>query len=213
MSDLPEWALAKAGQASRRFFLWGNAKDGGPRTNKFLSDAERVVAAAFADTAREAREQAIREALAILHDEGWLGRSEQRIASLIEPMPEGEVVAANKPPRPAEDVRGWPGAAPGQYDYIYDPDDWEITYNATDRYMLFDDHQLRFGEIKQFATLIKGAPVWAACVVIGLDDEGEPEESEIRWFNSEEEARAAVEALPPLPRPPAPPAERECHDD
>lgn len=31
----------------------------------------------------------------ILHDEGWLGRSEQRIASLVDPMPEGDVEAVS----------------------------------------------------------------------------------------------------------------------
>jgi hypothetical protein len=43
-------------------------------------------AALVAEALWNARCEAVDEALAILHDEGWLGRSEQRIASLIEPL-------------------------------------------------------------------------------------------------------------------------------
>lgn len=39
---------------------------------------------------REVRAAAISEALAILHDEGWLGRSEQRIADLADSPPQPE---------------------------------------------------------------------------------------------------------------------------
>ena len=47
--------------------------------------AKDILGAVNAYTSRE-REDAVREALEILREEGWLGRSEQRIAALANPI-------------------------------------------------------------------------------------------------------------------------------
>ena len=39
--------------------------------------------------------EAIDEALKILHEEGWLGKSEQRIRAIVYPEPKGEVEPDN----------------------------------------------------------------------------------------------------------------------
>lgn len=83
-------------------------------------------------------------------------------------------------------------------DYIYDQDDWECTYEWGMRNELIeDDPRLRhIGDVRQFSTLIAGPPKFAAHVVVSVDDAGEPDETEIRWFDTEAEARAACGVFP-----------------
>ncbi len=78
-------------------------------------------------------------------------------------------------------------------DFIYDPDDWEVTCGWKDRDLLVDDMAFAGGlhEPKEFATLIKGPPIWAKEVVLTRDDEDDPDETEVRWFKSLEEAERA----------------------
>ncbi len=77
--------------------------------------------------------------------------------------------------------------------YIYDPDEWEYTYNWADRGDLAEVCRgLRHArDVKRFGTLIKGPPKFAALVPITSDEEGEPNRTELRWFDTEAEARAA----------------------
>lgn len=77
-------------------------------------------------------------------------------------------------------------------DYIYDPDDWEATFQWSDRQFLTEDIRLYPGDLKRFETLLKGPDKWAACVVVTVDEDGCPDETEIRWFDSEEDAKAAA---------------------
>jgi hypothetical protein len=75
-------------------------------------------------------------------------------------------------------------------DHIYNPDDWECTYDYEDRYLLVEDEPDP-GEYRRFATLLKGPDVYAARVITKRDEAGDVEETEVRWFDSEAEARAA----------------------
>jgi len=77
-------------------------------------------------------------------------------------------------------------------DYIYDPADWEWTIEWSSRGDLVDDMQLDVRDVKRFSTLNKGPDKWAAHVVKTVDDAGDPDETAIEWFDSEEEARAAL---------------------
>ena len=77
-------------------------------------------------------------------------------------------------------------------DYIYDPDDWEYTHAYKYRGDLIEDLDLSEGEIKRFSTLVKGPDRFAAFVVVTRDAAGYPDETEIRWFDTEAEARAAA---------------------
>lgn len=79
---------------------------------------------------------------------------------------------------------------PTEPDYLYDPNDWEYTCDWTERENMTDD--LPVGEIQRFSTLICGSDKWAARVVLERDKAGDPIHSEIRWFNNQAEAEAAV---------------------
>jgi hypothetical protein len=76
--------------------------------------------------------------------------------------------------------------------HVYDPKDWEFTHPWSDRCHF--EEGLVPGEIKQFATLIDGPPRFMALVVVSTDDAGDADDTEYRWFDSEDEARAAIEA-------------------
>jgi hypothetical protein len=81
-------------------------------------------------------------------------------------------------------------------DYIYDPDDWECTWNWEDSDILAED-TVQFGDgVHRFNTLIEGPPIFAARVPISFDESGEPDETEIQWFDSEDDALAAVAKRP-----------------
>jgi len=78
-------------------------------------------------------------------------------------------------------------------DFIYDPENWEVTYDWADRDML--EKELDYaGECRRFCTLIKGPDKWSANVAIAFDEDGCPEEWVVRWFDSEAEAKAACES-------------------
>ena len=72
-------------------------------------------------------------------------------------------------------------------DYVYDHDNWDCTYEWGMRVELVehDDQLTRPGDIKRFSTLIEGPPKFAAVVTT------EDEETEIRWFDTEADARTA----------------------
>lgn len=76
-------------------------------------------------------------------------------------------------------------------DWIYDPDNWEYTHGWEDRDLLVDDLYGGLSEPKEFATLIKGPPVWVKEVTLTHDENGDPDKTEMQWFNSLEEAEKA----------------------
>lgn len=129
----------------------------------------------------EGRENGIAEATDAIHDAVHDAIEEATEANRIK-----DVVMAtgrNLLDRPAE-----PAPDP---DYIFDPDDWECTYEYKDRSYLTDDMPGDLWEPRRFETLIKGPDRWAVEVVISTDDNGDPDETEIRWFETEAEAQAA----------------------
>ena len=77
-------------------------------------------------------------------------------------------------------------------DYVFDHSNWEITYEWGQRdELVMDDPELeKPGDVKRFSTLIEGPDKFAARVPISED------ETEIRWFDSEAEARTAC-GMPP----------------
>lgn len=77
-------------------------------------------------------------------------------------------------------------------DFIYDPDGWETTYSFNERSDITDCFPGELWEPRQFCTLIDGPPIWAVEVVLTMDEAGDPDETEVRWFNSEAEAQAAT---------------------
>lgn len=86
-------------------------------------------------------------------------------------------------------------------DYIYDPVEWEVTYEYGTRDEMAEGDFGPFGthgvgkksKIKQYKTLIHGPDKFAAEVVISRDEDGDPDETEIRFFDTLEEAEAAIQ--------------------
>ncbi len=83
-------------------------------------------------------------------------------------------------------------------DFIYDPDAWEETYSWRDRDNLAEEVMtglIHEAGPKEYATLIKGPPKWAA-LIGNRDEDGDLiiSETDIRWFTSLEAAKAAAEA-------------------
>lgn len=77
-------------------------------------------------------------------------------------------------------------------DYIYDPDNWEVTYPYDDKDYLTDEFYPDDDGVKRFSTLVKGPDKYAAHVVVGWTNDGEPDDWKWQWFDSEEDAKAAV---------------------
>lgn len=79
-----------------------------------------------------------------------------------------------------------------QPDYCYDPDNWETTFPWSDRVELMLEDLIDPGEFKEIACL-KQVPSWFAVhVVVSRDEDGDPDETEIQWFNNIEDARRAT---------------------
>ena len=78
-------------------------------------------------------------------------------------------------------------------DFCYDPAEWEFTSSWDERnQVIADGDALPLGGIMQIATLLRGPRKWVVHVPITWDEDGDPDDTEIRWFDSEEEARAAL---------------------
>lgn len=80
-------------------------------------------------------------------------------------------------------------------DYIYDPDNWEVTYPYEDRHDLIENLEIRYDveSVKQLETLIHGPSKYVVAVVLSWDGT-DPDEIEIQWFDTLEEAKTALEA-------------------
>ena len=76
-------------------------------------------------------------------------------------------------------------------DHIYDPEEWEFTFPYQVRNDLAEDV---CDDVKRYSTLINGPDVFAAKVPTEFTDDGDVIQEELRWFDSEEAARAALEA-------------------
>lgn len=79
-------------------------------------------------------------------------------------------------------------------DYVYDPADWEVTYDWPNRDELTDPMPGEFWEPKEFYTLNKGPSWWAVEVILTTDEDGDPDEMEIQWFDNLDDAKAAAKA-------------------
>lgn len=75
-------------------------------------------------------------------------------------------------------------------DYVYDPDNWEVTYIWSMKEELSQD--LDICDIKQFSTLIDGPEKWCVIIPLDIDEAGDAGDREVLWFDSEEEAVAAL---------------------
>ena len=82
-------------------------------------------------------------------------------------------------------------AATASPDYIYDPSDWEATYHWSDRHLLVEG--MDAGDVREFRTLYDGPSKWCAVVGIDPDEDGFVSYTEVRWFDNEADARAAVD--------------------
>lgn len=81
----------------------------------------------------------------------------------------------------------------GDLDYCFDPEDWEFTCSWSERDQVHGyGENLMPGHPMRVCTLLKGPDKWVADVPITWDEDGEPDETEIKWFDSEGEARAAL---------------------
>lgn len=84
----------------------------------------------------------------------------------------------------------------GDLDYCFDPEDWEFTCSWSERDQVHGyGESLMPGHPMRVCTLLKGPDKWVADVPITWDEDGEPDETEIKWFDSEEEARAALATM------------------
>ena len=82
-------------------------------------------------------------------------------------------------------------------DYCYNPEDWEYTQPWDARHELAES-VLDYGRDKEpvrISTLISGPDKWVARVQLDTDGDGEADDWEDRWFDSEEAARAALSDL------------------
>ena len=81
-----------------------------------------------------------------------------------------------------------------QPDYAYNPEDWECTYSWDQRAELEEELEIRLGDVRQVATLIEGPAKFLAIKVLTRYADGDPDDYEVAWFDTKEEAEAAVAA-------------------
>lgn len=81
--------------------------------------------------------------------------------------------------------------------HCYDPEDWEYTFAWEDRDEVHGHGEnLTRGKPMLVFTLLRGPRKWVAEVPVTFDEDGDWDETEFRWFDSEEEARAALAKEP-----------------
>lgn len=84
------------------------------------------------------------------------------------------------------------------FDFAYWAEDWEFTASA-DHLELIDEQAVEDaprGSIAEISTLVKGPTKYAAKVPVTFDEDGDPDEEEIQWFDTREEAEAALARRP-----------------
>lgn len=78
-------------------------------------------------------------------------------------------------------------------DFCYDPHEWEYTCNWDDRNLVHGHGEnLPISGPMEIATLFRGPSKWVADIPISWDDDGSPLDTEIKWFDSEEDAIRAL---------------------
>lgn len=78
--------------------------------------------------------------------------------------------------------------------YCFNPEDWEYTQSWDARDELAEsilDYARNEGPIR-VSTLISGPDKWVARISLDTDGDGEADDWEYQWFDSEEAARAAL---------------------
>lgn len=81
--------------------------------------------------------------------------------------------------------------APEDADYFYDSDNWESTVRKEDLDIITDD--LDDGGIRLVGRFLELPDKWLARVVTERDDNGDAMDSELRWFDTEDEAQKATQ--------------------
>ncbi len=76
--------------------------------------------------------------------------------------------------------------------WLYDPTDWGGAYSWRDRWLLTQAADLSLGELREFASLVDGPPIYAARLPIAFDEDGLPDETQVDWFRSRSEAQTAL---------------------
>ena len=97
----------------------------------------------------------------------------------------GHVVSA---PAPSDGLRE------AEPNYCFNPEDWEYTQSWDARDELAEsilDYARNEGPIR-VSTLISGPDKWVARISLDTDGDGEADDWEYQWFDSEEAARAAL---------------------
>lgn len=80
----------------------------------------------------------------------------------------------------------------GEADYVYNPENWEVTCNDLSELSETEDlHSMWHGEVLKFGRLKELPPAYAVNVAVSWDDDGDPEEWEVKVFETEEDAKAA----------------------
>ena len=89
------------------------------------------------------------------------------------------------------------GADAPEPTHCFNADDWEVTYEWSDRADLHDD--MYCGDVLRVGVLTRLPDRWVACVPVTFDEAGAPDETEMRWFDSFDEANAAANRQAPEP--------------
>lgn len=106
------------------------------------------------------------------------------------PALEGGVFTHNFNPEQLVAIDKPPGWKIGQPAYVLDNDDPDGTlYPYRDRDELCQD--LEPGDVRELDTIYQGPKLYAARVVVVCDEDGDPTDTELQFFPTEREARAA----------------------
>lgn len=79
-------------------------------------------------------------------------------------------------------------------DYFYNPSDWEWTQNADDDSCIADWLSESMVDVMEIQTLIEGPLLFAANIPTKWDEDGEVTDSEVTYFDTEEDAKNALSA-------------------
>lgn len=75
-------------------------------------------------------------------------------------------------------------------DHCYDDANWEYSIDWKSRDTLTDD--LPLGDMMKVGTLFDGPYKFAAHIIVTRDEDGDADETEVRWFDTEAEALVAL---------------------
>jgi len=78
--------------------------------------------------------------------------------------------------------------------FVYDTDEWEMTCGWDHRCELTKN--LSVGDTMELGVLVQSGYIYAAMVPVTFDDDGDPDETEVQYFATEELARKAAQRRP-----------------